>query len=108
MLDLALEWTEQGDATLIALRDGPRSPLVVGVARTAHQIGGIERVTAWPALRVSGGSVTACVDRASQRARLGDPVAVDDLVRRAAARCRTLHCSASLGIVIDGDAIASQ
>ena len=43
MLELALEWTEQGDATLIALRDGPRaSPLVVGVARTAHQIGGVE------------------------------------------------------------------
>jgi hypothetical protein len=108
MLELALEWTEQGDATLIALRDGAHSPLVVGVARTAHQIGGVEAVTAWPALRVSGGAVTACVDRASQRASLGDPVAVDGLVRRVAARCRGVRCSASLGVTIDADATASQ
>jgi hypothetical protein len=108
MIELALEWTEQGDATLIALRDAPRSPLVVGVARTAHQIGGIEAATAWPALRVGGDTVTACVDRASQRASLGDPVAVDGLIRRVAARCRGVHCTASLGVAIEADATASQ
>src|SRR5262249_6568340 len=108
MLEVALEWTEQGDATLIALRDGQDSPLVVGVARTAHQIGGVEAVTAWPALRVSGGTITACVDRASQRAPLGDPAAVDGLVRKVAARCRGVRCSASLGVAIDADATASQ
>lgn len=108
MIELALEWTEQGDATLIALSDRPRSPLLVGVARTAHQVGGIEPVTAWPVLRVSGGAVTACVDRASQRTPLDDPAAVDGLVRRVAARCRGLHCSASLGVTIDADATASE
>jgi hypothetical protein len=108
MIELALEWTEQGDATLIALRDGLRAPLVVGVARTAHQIGGAEPVSTWPALRVSRGAVTACVDRASQHAPFGDPVAVDILVRRVAARCRGQHCSASLGVTIDADATALQ
>jgi len=81
---------------------------VVGVARTAHQIGGVEAVTAWPALRVSSGTITACVDRASQHASLGDPAAVDGLVRRVAARCRGVRCSASLGVTIDADATASQ
>jgi len=108
MLELALAWTEQGDATLIALRDGTRSPLVIGVARTAHQIGGLERVTIGPALRLSGGMLTACVDRASERAAPGDPVAVDALVRRVATRCHALRCSASLGVMIDADATASQ
>jgi hypothetical protein len=108
MLELALEWTQQGDATLIALRDGPGSPLVIGAARTAHQIGGTEPVTAWPALRLGGGAVTVCVDRTSQRAAIADPVAVDALLRRVATRCKTLRCSASLGVTIDGDATASQ
>ena len=108
MIELALEWTEQGDATLIALRDEPHAPLVVGVARTAHQIGGAEPAGIWPALRVSRGTVTACVDRASQLAALSDPVAVDSLVRRVAARCRGQHCSASLGVTIDADATAIQ
>jgi len=108
MLELALEWTEQGDATVIALSDGPRAPLVIGVARTAHQIGGVEAATAWPGLRVGRRTVLACVDRASQHVALGDPVAVDDLARRVAARCRGLRCSASLGVTIDGDATAGQ
>jgi hypothetical protein len=108
MIELALEWAEQGDATLIALRDGPQAPLVVGVARTAHQIGGTEPAATWPALRVSRGAVTACVDRASQLAPLGDSVAVDTLVRRVAARCRGQHCSASLGVTFDADATALQ
>lgn len=108
MIELAVEWTEQGDATLIALRDGPRAPLVIGVARTAHQLGGAEAATAWPALRVGSRMVTACVDRASLRAALADPVAVDALARRVAARCRGLRCSASLAVTIDADASASQ
>jgi hypothetical protein len=65
-------------------------------------------VTAWPALRLGGGAVTACVDRTSQRAAIADPVAVDALLRRVATRCKTLRCSASLGVTIDGDATASQ
>jgi hypothetical protein len=108
MLELALEWAEQGDATLIALADEPRAPLVVGTARTAHQIGGLESATAWPALRVGKRAVTACVDRASQAVAAGDPAAIDDLVRRLATRCRGLRCSGSLGVAIDGDASASQ
>jgi hypothetical protein len=108
MLELALEWTEQGDATLIALRDGARVPLVVGAARTAHQIGGSEQVTAWPALRVGRTTVTACVDRAAMRVPLGDPVAVDDLLQRMAVRCRGVHCSASLGVSIDAEATVAQ
>jgi hypothetical protein len=108
MLELALEWTEQGDATLIALSDGAGSPLVVGVARTAHQIGGRESVTAWPALRLGRRTVTACVDRAAELAPLGDPVAVDALIRRVRSRCRALRCSASLGVTIDGDSTANQ
>jgi hypothetical protein len=108
ILELAVEWTEQDDATLLALRDGARAPLVVGVARTAHQIGGVEPVTAWPALRIGGGTVTACIDRASTSAPLSDAVAVDTLIHRVAARCRVIRCSASLGVMIDTDATASQ
>lgn len=107
-LELALEWAEQGDAALIALRDEPRAPRLVGVARTAHQLGGREPVTARPALRLGGGTVTACIDRGAQAAPLGDPAAVDALVRQVADRCRALRCTGSLGVAIDGDATARQ
>jgi hypothetical protein len=108
MLELALEWAEQGDATLIALRDGTGPPRLVGAARTAHQLGGREPVIARPALQLGRGMVTACVDRGAQAAPLADPAAIDALARRIADRCRALGCTGSLGVAFDGDATARQ
>lgn len=108
MLELALEWTEQGDATLIALRDEAGAPRLVGAARTAHQLGGREPAAARAALQLGRGTVTACIDRGAQAAPLADPAAVDALVRRVAERCRALGCTGSLGVAIDSDATARQ
>jgi len=108
MLELALEWAEQGDATLIALRDGIGAPRLVGAARTAHQLGGREPAAARAALQLGRGTVTACVDRGAQAASLADPAAIDALVRRVADRCRALGCTGSLGVAIDSDATARQ
>lgn len=108
MLELALEWAEQGDATLIALRDGIGAPRLVGAARTAHQLGGREPASARAALQLGRGTVTACFERGAQAAALADPAAIDALVRRVADRCRALGCTGSLGVAIDSDATARQ
>ncbi len=108
MLELALEWAEQGDATLIALRDETGAPRLVGAARTAHQLGGREPATVRATLQLGRSTVTACVDRGALAAPLADPAAIDALVRRVADRCRAVGCAASLGVAIDGDATARQ
>ena len=108
MLELAFTWAEQGDATVVALRDGGKAPVFLGVAPTEHQIGGVELASAWPALRVGGGMLIACVERTRQRARLGDPEAVDAVVRWVAARCRTVRCAGSLNVAIDADTTARE
>ena len=108
MLELALEWAEQGDATLIAVRDATGAPRLIGAARTAHQLGGREPATTRPELQVGSGRVTACVDRGAQAVALSDPAAVDALVRRLADRCRAQQCTGSLGVAIDSDATAHQ
>jgi hypothetical protein len=108
MLELAFAWAEQGDATVVALRDGGTAPVYLGVAVTAHQVGGVEVAGAWPTLRVGGGTLTACVERSTREAPLGKPEAVDAVVRRVAARCRAVHCGSSLGVTIDPDATARE
>jgi hypothetical protein len=108
MLELAFAWAEQGDATVVAVRDGGGAPVFLGMAPTEHQVGGVEMAAVWPALRVGGGTLTACVERTIGRAPLGDPEAVDAVVRRIAARCRAVRCGGSLGVAIDPDATARE
>jgi len=106
MLELAFAWAEQGDATLVALRDGGNPPVFLGVAATAHQVGGVEVADAWPSLRVDSSTLTACLERSTRQAALGDADAVEAVVRRVAARCRTVRCGSSLQIAIAPDATA--
>ena len=114
LLALAMRWTSEADATLVALRaagaagaGGP--PLLLGAGRTAaaeDQTG--EGEESRPLLELGGGALTACTGRWRQIARLADPSAIDGAVQKLAARCRERGCSPSLVIAADRDAAARE
>lgn len=108
MIELALSWAAEGDATLIALRDGARAPALIGAGRSMYSVGDdyddADAVRA--TLEVGAKTLTACVHSTTQGARLGDPAAIGSLLSRVAARCRKIGCAATLGVAVDGAAVA--
>jgi len=107
MLALALAWANEGDGAVIAVRDGTRAPLYVGMGRVAVAEGadggvGVQHA----ALQLGARTLTACVGRAVQRAKLGDASAVGALLRRVAERCKATRCGPILALGLDPDAVA--
>ncbi len=107
MVTLALQWASEGNGAIIAVRDGARAPIFLGVGRTASADGidGLARGTAQPGLRLGAKLLTACVGRATQRAKLADVTAVGSLVQWLATRCKTARCISTLSVALDPDAI---
>lgn len=103
----ALAWANEGDAAVIALRDGPAAPLYIGLGRVAISEGedGLGSGVVQPVLQVDRTRVTACDGHNARSAKLSRPDDVASLVRRLAKRCRQLRCSSSLAVTFDGDAI---
>jgi len=110
-LSLAMRWTGDADATLVAVREAGRSdgpPRLVGVGYTAAAGQGGDSDAARATLEVGAAAVTACAGGWRQVAGLADPVAIDGAAQQLAARCRTASCSSSLVIAIDRDAVAKD
>lgn len=102
----ALAWAAQGDATLIALRDGARSPLLVGVGPTEHQRGGMESAI-WPVLELGSRELLGCAGH-EHRVAVADADAVDAMLRAMFATCRAESCGSTLGIAMEPDATAAR
>ncbi len=109
VLELAVGWVFEGDATLIATQRGSSAPVLVGVARStfalgdAHDDPGAVEVS----LEVTRGRVAACVASVGEDAALADPKAVDALLARLAARCRRVSCVSTIGLAVESGATAS-
>jgi hypothetical protein len=115
MLWLAMRWTADATATLVAVRAAhaahaarpPGRPAIfLGVGHTAAGDQGDGRELVWPTLQVGAGAVTACASRWTHAARLADPAAVDGAAHKLAARCRARACAPTLVIAVDRDAVA--
>jgi hypothetical protein len=107
LLQHAFVWASAGLA-LLAVRDGKAPPLYLGIGSTGNaelddlEEGDVVR----PVLHVGARTLTVCVNRATQHAKLRDVRAVGTLVQRVAAKCRSLRCAQTLQIAIDRDARA--
>jgi hypothetical protein len=112
MLSLAMRWTADADATLVAVRAARppgAAPQLLGVGHTqAAGQGGDDGEDAQPTLEVGAAAVTACASQWTHVARLADPAAIDGAAQKLAAQCRTLACSSSLVIAVDRDAVAKD
>lgn len=108
VLELALAWAFDGDATLIATDRGTSPPVLVGVGRStfalgdAHDSPGALEVS----LEVSADRLAACVGATTEEAALADPRALDALLARLAERCRRTACTSTLPLAVDGGASA--
>ena len=113
MLGLAMTWTRDADATLVAVRPAaprgaPAQFLAMGQTAASESSSGDSEDPARAMLQVGTGSVIACASRWTHVAKLADPAAVGAAAQQLAARCRTLHCSSSLVIAVDRDAVAKD
>ena len=110
MLALAMRWTRDADATLVAVRpSGPpgAAPQLLGVGHTAAADGsGGDGEVVHATLEVGAAWLTACAGRWRHVARLADPAAIDGAAQKLAARCRSLMCAPSLVIAVDRAAVA--
>lgn len=112
MLVLAMRWTREADATIVALRPAapkgapPAPPLYLAMGQTAASEGsGIETDDpSRPTLQIGATSVTACVSRWSHAAKLADAGAVGAAASKLAERCRSRSCSSALALALDRDA----
>jgi hypothetical protein len=112
MLGLAMKWTNDADATLVAVRAAKppgAAPLLLGVGHTAatgKEGGDLDAVRA--TLEVGATTLTACASRWRHVAKLADPAALDGAAQKLAARCRTLACAPTLVVAVDRDAVAKD
>lgn len=108
MLSLAMRWTRDADATLVAVKPAGGAPLLLGVGHTAGADAGLDEDPARATLEVGAGALTACASLWKHAARLADPAAIDAAAQQLAAQCRSLACSPSLVVAVGGDAVAKD
>ena len=89
ILTSALAWTSEGAATLVALRDGKRAPLYLGIGR----YGVDDELTSRPILILRRGTVQACLGTQSRSAPIAE---VGPLALRLAKRCKARRCGSLL------------
>ncbi len=109
VLELAVGWAFEGDATLVATQRGSSAPVLVGIGRSTFALGDAhdEPGAIEVSLEVTRDRLAACVASAGEAAALADPRAIDALLAKVAARCRKVPCIATIGLAVDGGATAS-
>jgi hypothetical protein len=110
VLELALTWAFEGDATLVAIADGTPAPLLVGVGRSTFALGDPhDAPIAGPvSIEIYRDRVMVCTGASSQEAKLADGAkALDILAARLATHCRSGRCASTIGLAVDGDAPAT-
>ncbi len=108
LIELALAWAAEGDATLIASRDGPRPPALIGMGRSEASVGDDydDAAAVRATLALGATTLTACVHRTIQTAGVADVAAIGGLLTRVAMKCRKIGCASTLRVAIDGGAVA--
>jgi hypothetical protein len=104
MLQLALMWARDANAVLFAVADGKLSPLFLGMGNASSPAAVTDDVVR-PAVRVGAKNAIGCVGRASHKASVTSSTELGNLMQRLATRCRTLHCTPTLVVAIDSDAV---
>lgn len=109
VLLLALEWAHESTATVVALRDpsGKQPPRFLGMGHNSLASGADddEDVGVLPALRLGPTTLTACVNRTTQSAKLSEPSLVSALLHNVAVKCRTLECTRTLVVALEPEAV---
>ena len=100
VLSAALAWASEGDATLVALADRPRAPVLLGMGHTRHDDAQATR----PMLVLGRSGVQACVGKHTRAGTLSD---AGQLALRLATRCKSMRCG-TLVIGIDDAALAKD
>ena len=104
LLELALTWANDGDATLVALASGPGAPVLLGSGRSTYALGDAhDDINAVDVtFEIDPERLNACFHTTAEAAPLSDHAAVHALVARLADRCRTTRCASTVGIAVDG------
>lgn len=111
VLLLALSWAYESTATIVALRDpsGKLPPRYLGMGHNSLASADTEEdedVGILPALRLGPTTLTACVNRTTQSAKLSEPSLVSALLHNVAAKCRTIECARTLVVALEPQAVA--
>lgn len=112
VLLLALSWAYESTATIVALRDptGKQPPRYLGMGYNSLASADAEEededVGILPALRLGPTTLTACVNRTTQSAKLSEPSLVSALLHNVAAKCRTIECARTLVVALEPEAVA--
>lgn len=96
----ALAWASEGDASVVALRDGKRAPMYLGMGRVGHD----DAISTRPMLMLARDKVQACLGTQSREGKLSE---VGQLAQKLATRCKSQRCG-SLVIGMDDFALAKD
>jgi hypothetical protein len=109
VLTLGLSWAYEGGAVLVALRDPrvPQAPRFLGMGLSSSAAQDDESdPSGLPAVRLGPVSITACVNRTTQVAKLAEPALVSALLQNVATKCKALACGRTLVVALDPQAVA--
>ena len=108
VLEAAIAWAFEGDATLIALQSDGLAPVLLGIGRSTFTLGDahddINAVDV--SLEVDRTQLAACVRVDAQSAPLADAKAVRETLDNLAARCRRATCASTIGLTLEGGGTA--
>jgi hypothetical protein len=100
VLTNALAWASEGDASIVALRDGNRAPMYLGMGRVGHD----DALASRPMMMLGRGRVQACLGKQTRDGKLSE---AGQLAQRLASRCKSMRCG-TLVIGIDDLAVAKD
>jgi hypothetical protein len=100
VLTNALAWASEGDASLVALRDGNRAPMYLGMGRIGHD----DAIATRPMLMLARNRVQACLGKQSREGKLSE---AGQLAQKLATRCKSQRCG-SLVIGMDDLSLAKD
>lgn len=96
----ALAWASEGDASLVALHDGRRAPVYLGMGRAGYDDAAASR----PMMMLQRDGLLACLDKQVKSGKLAE---AGVLAQRLATKCRSMRCG-TLVVGVDELAVAKD
>jgi hypothetical protein len=85
ILSNALAWASEGDASLVAMRDGKGSPVYLGMGKTGVD----DALASRPMMMLDRKTVQACLGRQSREGKISE---AGQLAMKLAKRCKSTRC----------------